>query len=295
MSDWPTNARVISVVVTHNRAEMLKQVVAGLRAQTHQLAQIIVVDMASQPAIEPFSGTKHVRVTENLGGAAGFHVGMRTALQSDCDWIWVMDDDVVPDANCLAQLLAVAHNEQSACIHPRKRYSDATWMDWSGWLDTTSGRLRLWQDTLFTAATHHSSIEVNYACFEGMLIHRELVQQVGLPRSLYFISYDDVAYGARLAQQTRILYARDAHMTKLIDARGQTKPSSMYYRMRNLLLLQDDLSRLGTLRPEKALLFWLEEYLRLSWAALKVGEPRWATLWYVQRGAWDAVRGKFGR
>ena len=43
---------------------------------------------------------------ENLGGAGGFHLGVEQAFLAGHDRIWLMDDDVVPAADCLAVLLA---------------------------------------------------------------------------------------------------------------------------------------------------------------------------------------------
>ena len=35
---------------------------------------------------------------DNLGGAGGFHLGVRLAYDAGYDRIWLMDDDVVPGA-----------------------------------------------------------------------------------------------------------------------------------------------------------------------------------------------------
>ena len=48
-------------------------------------------------------------MTENLGGAGGFHHGVRAAHEQGFDRIWLMDDDVVPAPDCLGVLMA--HDE----------------------------------------------------------------------------------------------------------------------------------------------------------------------------------------
>lgn len=284
--------RVAVVVVTHNRHEMLRQVIEGLSKQTVSLLPPIIVDVASAPAVNLIQhDCSTIRLDQNLGGAAGFRVGMQSALRLKPDWIWVMDDDVVPDADALEQLLRAAVATNSRCLHPRKRYLDGTWMDWQGWLDVQTGRLRLTKDTAFAAG--QTNVEVNYACFEGMLIHCSLVKHIGLPNPLYFLGLDDVEYGIRVAQHTSIQYVADACMTKLVDVRGAARLTGQYYALRNLRLLQRQLRQMRLLHPIKAEIFWWEQYLRLNWAALKVGTPRWQTFWAVQRAMIDATLGRF--
>ena len=45
-------------------------------------------------------------VGENLGGAGGFHTGMRLALEAGYEWLWIMDDDSLAAPTALEKLLA---------------------------------------------------------------------------------------------------------------------------------------------------------------------------------------------
>lgn len=42
----------------------------------------------------------------NLGGAGGFHYGMRWAVEANYDYLWVMDDDCFPKTDALEKLLS---------------------------------------------------------------------------------------------------------------------------------------------------------------------------------------------
>ena len=44
----------------------------------------------------------------NRGGAGGFHEGLRLAVERGADLVWLMDDDGLPDPDCLKTLLAHA-------------------------------------------------------------------------------------------------------------------------------------------------------------------------------------------
>lgn len=88
--------KVAAVVVTYNRKELLRECLQALLNQTRPLDEIIVVDNAStdgtdQMIPEEFPQITHVRLPENIGGAGGFHEGMKLAYEKGHDWIWVMD------------------------------------------------------------------------------------------------------------------------------------------------------------------------------------------------------------
>ena len=42
---------------------------------------------------------------ENTGGAGGFYTGVKFAYENGADWVWTMDDDVVPNYECLEELM----------------------------------------------------------------------------------------------------------------------------------------------------------------------------------------------
>ena len=40
-----------------------------------------------------------ITLPENMGGAGGFHEGIKYAFEHGFDYIWLMDDDGVPSAD----------------------------------------------------------------------------------------------------------------------------------------------------------------------------------------------------
>ena len=100
---------VAVVVVTYNRADLLVGMLDGLAAQTRRPDAVIVIDNASTDhtravldAPRPTCRCTSPRPRRNLGGAGGFHLGVRAAYDAGCDRVWLMDDDVVPAPDCLA-------------------------------------------------------------------------------------------------------------------------------------------------------------------------------------------------
>ena len=95
-----TKHKTCAVVVTHNRRALLERCLAALKQQSAP-CDVLVVDNASTDGTERWlaeqaaqdSRLRLYRSAENLGGAGGFHTGMRLALEAGYEWLWIMDDD----------------------------------------------------------------------------------------------------------------------------------------------------------------------------------------------------------
>ena len=101
-------SNIAAVVVTYNRLELLRQCVEALRTQTSS-CDILIVDNASTDGTDQWLASQpdlHYRNTgSNLGGAGGFNFGMRWAVEAGYDYVWVMDDDTLPQPDALEKLL----------------------------------------------------------------------------------------------------------------------------------------------------------------------------------------------
>jgi rhamnopyranosyl-N-acetylglucosaminyl-diphospho-decaprenol beta-1,3/1,4-galactofuranosyltransferase len=193
-------AHVVAVVVTHNRAELLLECLEALSSQSHPVAEVIVVDCASTDdtlarldAAAPRIPLTIVRLNRNGGGAEGFHYGVRAALERDCGWLWLMDDDAVPRPDTLAALLADPHASEASVLAPVVE-------DPSGrTLPINRGHFRpRWFFAPLVAATEPGRID--YCSFVGPLIRADAARRIGLPKREMFIRFDDLEYLSRLRE-----------------------------------------------------------------------------------------------
>ncbi len=101
--------RVVAVVVTFNRLPLLQGLVARLR-EVAEVDEVLVIDNASSDGTGEWlasAGVTHRTLTENRGGAGGFHDGLEWAMERGADLAWLMDDDGLPDPDCLSMLLGL--------------------------------------------------------------------------------------------------------------------------------------------------------------------------------------------
>jgi len=235
---------VVAVIVTFNRKQHLTECIKSLTTQTHALSKIIVVDNASTDGTKDLFEQRgllekdifrYERLETNTGGAGGFHTGIKIALATYPDWIWVMDDDVAPEPNCLEELLK--YKSVSECIHPRKILIDGSDYHWEHQIDIKTGTRTIIRNMSF--ANGKNIVFTNVACFEGMLVSRRIVELVGLPDPKYFILEDDTLFGIKSSVHTNVSFVLTAVMRKLIRP-NEITPWKAYYKIRNRFYLFRD-------------------------------------------------------
>jgi rhamnopyranosyl-N-acetylglucosaminyl-diphospho-decaprenol beta-1,3/1,4-galactofuranosyltransferase len=194
--------RIIAVVVTFNRRDMVTRLVAALGAGTLVPDEVVVVDNASTDgtadalaAVETKAPLTVLRLPENTGGAGGFHAGLGAAMDRGADLAWLMDDDGTPAADCLQSLLphldthdflgpaVVAEDDPGRLCFPIRVPGSSRVLHAVADLEAAAG-----------AAPSPGLLEGVVIPFNGVLVTRELVERIGLPREEFFIWGDDVEY-----------------------------------------------------------------------------------------------------
>ena len=191
--------KVYAFIVTYNRFEPLKRVVDCLRNQEYPIDKIIVVNNSSTDGLtKPWLETQKdlkVITQANLGGAGGFYTGIKYCYDTGADWIWMMDDDVFPDPNCLKELMK--YKSISHCLQVTRYYSDGVLVPFPAWSMRPDYRNNLF----FNENSVHLYVKCpNGICFEGTLLSKYLVEEVGCPDKDFFISGDDTIYGCIIAK-----------------------------------------------------------------------------------------------
>lgn len=196
------NNNVAIVVVTYNRKDLLIENLKSLKAQTYSDFDIYVIDNAStdgtKDAIAQFvsNNTFYVNTGSNLGGAGGFKYGIKHALQnSSYKYIWIMDDDTIPEQDALESLIHKADilNGEFSYLS-----SVVKWIDGSACLMNLQIVDSMTTKNLY--ALSNGLLQIKQASFVSCLIDCAAINEVGLPISEFFIYGDDVEYTERLGK-----------------------------------------------------------------------------------------------
>lgn len=240
--------RVVAVVVTYNREQLLAQCLDGLAAQDRRPDAVVVIDNASSDASgrvadEHPLGADVVHLHRNVGGAGGFAAGIARALvRHDADWVWVMDDDTVPRPGALTALLDALG---SSPVRLSVLSSRAVWTDGRDHPMNTQ-RTRLGASAREKRdAARGGGRPIRTASYVSALLNGQDVRRLGLPHADYFIWSDDFEHTGRLLRHGRGLQVPSSvveHRTARFG-NAQTSPGSrFYYDVRNRLwaLLRTD-------------------------------------------------------
>lgn len=196
-----TSHRVCAVIPTYNRAELLCEALIGLAAQTRRLDAVLVIDNAStdgttEQVSERFPWVNLLRLDFNTGSAGGFAAGIQWAYQDGHDWVWLVDNDSVPEPDALSELLA-AHDRFASEPRPDLLAAKVVWTDGT-LLPMNTPTVKRRNPALLYWAAEHATLSIRYAPYTGVLVSRRAIEAHGLPLTDYFLYDDDTEYTGRI-------------------------------------------------------------------------------------------------
>lgn len=200
--------KVFAVVLTYNRQALLDECLHAVTNQTRPCDGIIVIDNASTDGTDEFLRTNWQgkvsvhSLSRNIGAAGGFNAGLRLAYGAGADFMWVMDDDLIPGPDALEHLMnaetllserKVPRAYLVSCprtpdgevtnvpsIHPRRNKDG-----YAAWPELLEFGL----------------MPVNRAAFTSILLPRDCLAKHGLPLREMFIWGEDTEYTMRVTRE----------------------------------------------------------------------------------------------
>lgn len=195
---------VSAVIVTFNRVKLLQSVLDSLQNQTYPINKIYVIDNASTDGTDEVIKTNYPKVVykkleKNYGGAYGFYMGLKESLEDDSTLIWMLDDDGVPHSNALEFLIKSDPINFSDCVA-----LTTTVRDYESNIFLMTRRninlITLTGEAIPEISYKEPFFKVDLATFVGLLVFKDAIKKVGLPREDYFFQFDDSEYSLRLGR-----------------------------------------------------------------------------------------------
>ncbi len=237
--------KILAVIVTHNRRDLLGRCLDHVLSQGRGPDSILVINNASSDGtVEMLErrGVKHV-TQPNLGSAGGWHRGIQAALQEGFDAVWLMDDDGFPGKDALGHLekslvpgvacassVVLREDDPARFVFPFPVLSERG-------LPVLLGRPRK-VPTL--AELKGLAVDGRYPfahLFNGALVSVEAIRRIGNVDQDFFMFGDEVDYFFRLRLAGRVVSVLAApHFHPDVSARPYT-PAKVYYYVKNTLIL----------------------------------------------------------
>ena len=196
--------RVTAVLVSHNGAVWLPEVVAALTSQTRPIDVITAVDTGSQDSSTKLLKSARIPfisadVETGFGAAVSLAVN-KLPKSIDHEWIWLIHDDCAPAPTALAELLAAIDDRpQVVMVGPKLL----------GWHDRThlleagvsiAGNGARWtglEPLEYDQGQHDGNHDVLAVSTAGALIRRDVFEELGGLDPNLTLFRDDVDFGWR--------------------------------------------------------------------------------------------------
>jgi GT2 family glycosyltransferase len=236
------------VTVTYNSASMLDEFFSSLDAQTYHQFCLISVDNASTdntvPLLKAYSGAEQVVIenTTNIGVAAGNNQGIRAAIDAECEYVLLINNDVVLDPGLFAELvqgLADHHCDMAVPLIYFMDPPDKVWTAGGSFQPKLGFRVRHRGMNEDDRGQFNTPTKIDYAPTCCVLIRREVFSKIGLMDERYFVYADDVdfMYRARRAGVTMYYVPRGKLWHKVNGLTGgSVSDFSFYYNARGRAL-----------------------------------------------------------
>ena len=187
--------KAIAVVVSYNRQQLLSECITALRNQTQKLDAILVINNGSTDNTEQWlleQPDVFFVTQKNVGSGGGFNTGISWAFNHGYSWIWCMDDDGYPKEDALEKILAVETDHlclrNCAVINKEDKKSFV-------WKTKNFQNIDEVNTNLIYGIGHP---------FNGTMIHRNIVERVGLPKPSLFLWGDESEYYQRITRRNNI-------------------------------------------------------------------------------------------
>ena len=235
---------VISIILNTNRRDDTLACLESLSKSTYTNLKIIVLDNSSTDgSVEAIHSThpdvQIIGLTENNGYAGNNNVGIEAALKQGADWVYVLNEDIVLDHECLEKLIEIGESDQKiGIVGPMVYHHDEPDMIQSagGMLGKNWESIHLGKNEL-DQGHFREPHQVEWISGCAILVRRDVIEQVGPLDKDYFIYWEETEWCIRAGLAGwKIFHVPEAKIWhKGVQRDYQPKPYVTYYSTRNHL------------------------------------------------------------
>ena len=240
MHNLENNVGVL-IVTYGNRWQFLEKVLKRVLS-FKQVIQVVVVNNASEYNVSnKVKDIGDVRITvinktENEGSAGGYKIAIEYGMANTIvDFFWLLDDDNLPNEDALIQLLAEWQNTAGAnnkkalfCLredraqhvriakgeNPERYLVPNNFMGFNVFKIFTN-QYHKFSQKLKTDKQYKKSVSIPYVPYGGLLLHRQMVEDIGYPDERMFLYVDDSEYTYRITKNKGTIWLIPA--CKVVD------------------------------------------------------------------------------
>lgn len=293
------------ILVNYKRPQDTIDCIHSLHKSTFKDFEIIVIENGSgdgsrEKIQKTYPSIQLIESPTNVGFAEGNNIGIRAALESDCRFILLLNNDTVVDPNALAMMMSTMNTHPGAGIVGGKIfYFDKPNVLWfaGGWFNphsAFSGHYGIGEEDNGLYDKERTCTLITGCC---LLFRRELSVGIGFLDSDYFAYLEDADFCVRATRKEYALYYQPKAIIyhKVSSTSAWDSPGYIYFNLRNkIFFLRKNAAFIQWLpHLPRLFYFYLRQFVRLSLKWRDATKTRAA--WY---GLVDGLRnytGAYGR
>jgi len=247
MVDKNSGPSVAIIILNWNGKRDTLECIASLKRSDYLNYEIIVVDNGSvddSVAVisEEFPEIVLLETGENLGYAGGNNIGIRWAITHGSDYILILNNDTIVDAQLLSEFFAASARCPDGSILGAKIYfydkPDTIWFAGGQWDNKNKFFLHIgWGKT--DSDEFNNVTQIDYVTGCALFAASTTFQEVGLLDEDFFLTYEETDWCYRAKRKGYACYiipsAKVWHKVSSSFG-GRTSPLIKYFMTRNILL-----------------------------------------------------------
>lgn len=208
------DGQVVALIPTYNRKELVCECLAACLAQSEPPDHIFLLDNGStdgtKEILQAAGFLKDPRINyfsfrRNVGPAGALDQLIRLAWMSNCDWMWIMDDDVIPAKSALQELKAAFREN---FVAPEKiglmASVNVSGDDLANNVPEIEMRRPTGQDPIWGELLSRGLVRIRWSTFGSILIPRSTIAKFGSVNPVFWGSGLDIDFTLRVTQEAPI-------------------------------------------------------------------------------------------
>lgn len=274
----PRSALVGVVIVNWNGWQHTIAACRSLDGSLHQNLKIIVIDNASSDDSLPqlraaLPQAEIIANSANAGFAGGCNIGIRRALDLNCDYIFLLNNDALAESQTISRLIDASQSKSDAAVLGSAVVYAASgaYQFFGSRAGTLVGEPEDFKFDTDARLLDQEFIETDYILGAALFLPAGVLNRTGLFDERFFLNYEetDLCYRARkLGIPSFIIPASKIRHYGSATVGPYTAPMQTYFLTRNGLLFADKhasfMQRLRVYRFRLVTLYW---DIRKSWEA----------------------------
>ena len=235
--------KVFVIILNFRVKELALKCLESVKNSSYKELEIILVDNGSDDGIEKdvkkFKDVDFIQTGKNLGYSGGNNVGIKKALESGADYVFILNPDTTIDKNCIENLLDGMERNKADIVGPKIYFSGSKKIWYAGGIfdkQNVIGKHRGVDEE--DKGQYDSPVETDFVSGAAIMVRKEVFEKIGLFDEKYFLYYEDSDFCEKAKRAGfKVFYIPDAVVYhENAASAGLGSPLQDYYITRNRML-----------------------------------------------------------